>query len=422
MSRSGWDAASSPRCVRTHARPYARTRGRSGLAGLLALVLAAGCGAALPERAAVPVESVVLVPVTPGPVAPRASAPARPAASPTAVPALAAPVCARAVTMPLRAALAQTLMVGVRNPSRAQLRGLLGGSAPLGGLFMHGDSARVLTDGRLAAADRASVRPLIAADDEGGRVQRIEFAYSIPSAREQARTMSPAEVRALAERRGRALLRYGVTMDLAPTVDVSSQPDGAVIGDRSFSGDPKRVARYAGAFADGLRAAGVLPTLKHFPGHGRARGDSHLGAARTPRVGSLRAIDWSPYRALVGPGVAVMMGHLQVPGLSTRGLPASLDPALYRALRQEIGFTGLVVTDELASMRAIRDRYGVRAAVRRSIAAGADLALIIVPADRVRPLLADLMADVRAGRLPEQRVRTAAGQVLAAKGCPPATS
>ena len=320
--------------------------------------------------------------------------------------------------MPLGAALAQTLMVGVTSPSARQLRALLGGRAPAGGLFLHGDAARILTDGRLRAVDRAVVRPLVAADDEGGRVQRIEFAYALPSARQQARTMSAAEVRVAAEKRGRALARYGITMDLAPTVDVSTQPDGAVIGDRSFGADPRRVTAYARAFAAGLRAAGVLPALKHFPGHGRARGDSHLGAARTPDVRSLRAVDWRPYRALAGSGAAVMMGHLTVPGLSTRGLPASLDPAVYRALHDEIGFRGLVLTDELAGMRAIRDRFGTRQAVRRAIAAGADLGLVIIAPERVRPLLRALAADVRTGRLPEARVRAAADQVLAAKGCP----
>ena len=113
-----------------------------------------------------------------------------------------------------------------------------------------------------------------------------------------------------------------------------------------------------------------------------------------------------------------MMGHLQVPGLSTRGLPASLDPALYRVLRTEIGFGGLVLTDELASMRAIRDRFGLHEAVRRALAAGADLALFLARPEAAAPLVDRLVADVRSGRLPEARARAAAGRVLAAKGCP----
>ncbi len=322
-----------------------------------------------------------------------------------------------AATMPLKAAVAQTLMIGVKRPSRGELRDLTDPARSIGGLFLHGDGRKVLTDGRLAIAGRATLPPLVAADDEGGRVQRIAFAYSMPSAREQADTMSPAQVRKLAETRGRALREYGITMDLAPVIDVSDQRDGAVIGDRAYANRPGAVTRYAREFAAGLRAAGVMPALKHFPGHGRASGDSHLGKATTPRDGSLRAVDWAPYRDLAGPGVAVMMGHLRVPGLSTKGLPASVDPRLYKVLREEIGFTGLVVTDELAGMQAISDKFGLRESVRRAIGAGADLALFNAEPDRVGPLVRKLVADVRAGRLAETRVREAAGRVLAAKGC-----
>jgi beta-N-acetylhexosaminidase len=319
--------------------------------------------------------------------------------------------------MSVRAAVAQTLIVGVTSPSRAQLRELVRPGAAVGGIFLAGDGRRVLTDGRLAVAARAAIPPLVAADDEGGRVQRIAFASSIPSARTQAATMSPGQVRALAEKRGRALRRYGVTMDLAPVVDLGGRRAAPVIGDRAYSGRPQRVTRYAGAFAAGLRDAGVLPALKHFPGHGHARGDSHRGRATTPPAAELRRLDWAPYRDLAGPGMAVMMGHLQVPGLSTPGLPASVDPRLYRVLRGEVGFGGLVVTDELAGMQAIRGRFGLHDAVRRAIAAGADLALFNVPPERVAPLLRRLVADVRAGRLAEDRVREAAGRVLAVKGC-----
>lgn len=322
--------------------------------------------------------------------------------------------CAAADTLPLRAAVAQTLMLGVSTPSRAQLRTLTRGRAPLGGLFLHGDSAKVLTDGRLTVLRRAAIPPLVAADDEGGRVQRLKFHRDLPSAREQAR-MTPRQVREMAARRGISLARYGITMNLAPVVDLGGQKRGAVIGDRAYSTDPAKVARYAGAFAAGMAQAGVLPSLKHFPGHGRARGDSHAGQATTPGVDQLRAKDWVPFRDL-GPEVgSVMMGHLRVPGLSSPGLPASLDPRLYQVLRREIGFSGLVITDELAAMRAVRDRFGLREAVRRAIGAGADVALFFAKPSAIPGLVDSLLRDIRAGRLSEARVREAAARVLSSK-------
>ncbi len=324
------------------------------------------------------------------------------------------PACADPATMPLRAALAQTLMVGVAAPSRKELTLLA--ELGIGGVFLHGEGTKELTDGRLKRLAAASVRPLVSADDEGGRVQRIDaLAGSLRSARKQAQTLSPDEVRALARKRGERLLQYGITMDLAPVVDLGGS--NPAIGNRSYGSRPDTVTRYAGAFAAGLRDAGVMPTLKHFPGHGHAVGDSHEGEAVTPPVGSLRERDWEPFRALSATGVAVMMGHLTVPGLSTKGLPSSLDPAVYRVLRTEIGFSGLVVTDELSDMKAVRDRFGLREALRRALAAGADLALFFAEPDRVPKLLDKLQADIEHGRLAESRVREAAGRVLTAKKC-----
>lgn len=346
-----------------------------------------------------------LIALTPGPD----SDPARLSAAATP-----GPSCADPATMPVRAALAQVLMVGVAAPTRKEL-GLLA-RIGIGGVFLHGDGTRELTDGRLARLAAAAIPPLVSADDEGGRVQRISaLAGSMRSARKQAQTLTVDEVRELARKRGAKLLKYGITMDLAPVVDLGGS--NAAIGDRAYAGRPNKVTRYAGAFAAGLRDAGVLPTLKHFPGHGRAVGDSHQGQAVTPPVESLRTQDWAPYRRLGATGAAVMVGHLSVPGLSTGGLPSSLDPAVYRALRTEIGFTGLVVTDELSEMRAVRDRFGLREAIRRALAAGADQALFFADPARVPTLLDRLTVDVQRGRLPESRLREAAARVLAVKRC-----
>ncbi len=125
----------------------------------------------------------------------------------------------------------------------------------------------------------------------------------------------------------------GVTIDFAPVVDVTTESDDEVIGDRSFGSDPAQVTEFAGAYAQGLRDAGLLPVLKHFPGHGHASGDSHQGGVVTPPLADLQANDLVPYRTLTTQApVAVMVGHMQVPGL-TGSDPASLSPAAYGLLR-----------------------------------------------------------------------------------------
>ena len=135
----------------------------------------------------------------------------------------------------------------------------------------------------------------------------------------------------IALQRGQAMRKLGITIDFAPVVDVTDAPDDTVIGDRSFGADPTAVTEYAGAYARGLRDAGLLPVLKHFPGHGHGSGDSHTGGVVTPPLADLQNNDLIPYRTLTAQApVAVMVGHMQVPGL-TGSDPASLSPAAYDA-------------------------------------------------------------------------------------------
>jgi len=321
----------------------------------------------------------------------------------------------------LRERLAQLVMVGVQNAGEATA---VVRDHHVGGIFLHGSDTAVLNraviDGITA---QAPIAPFVAADEEGGRVQRIDDVHgSIPSAREMAATMTPEAVRALALERGRQMAALGLTMDLAPVVDVSSQADDEVIGDRSYSDDPNVAATYAGAFAEGLRQAGIYPVLKHFPGHGRAAGDSHTGTSITPPLEDLRAVDLVPYRELTGARrVGVMLGHLTVPGLTEPDTPATVSPAAVRLLRDEIGFDGLVMTDDLVGMTAITARYDLPQAVQASIAAGVDLALW-VSTERVGEVIDHLAASVGSGALSEARVNEAVRRVLVAKGVDPCAS
>ena len=318
----------------------------------------------------------------------------------------------------LRDRLAQLVMVGL-DPVDEVAADHAVAVDKVGAVFIGGNATHLLTGGRLDALRTKSALPLLTAvDEEGGRVQRIDaLDGSMPSARALAATMTPRQVTELARQRGEQLLARGVVMDLAPVVDVSAAAADTVVGDRSFSGDPAKVSTYAGAYAGGLRDAGVIPVLKHFPGHGRATGDSHRGLVRTPPLAALEAADLRPYTTLLSRGEpVVMLGHLDVPGL-TDGVPASLSPAAYRLLRENYRFTGVAMTDDLGAMRAVSDVYSLPDAVTKAIAAGADIALWSSPAP-AGPVLDRLERAVRDGELPERRVRDAVTHVLHLKiGC-----
>jgi beta-N-acetylhexosaminidase len=244
----------------------------------------------------------------------------------------------------------------------------------------------------------------VSVDEEGGRVSRLSSLIGpAPAARTLAQTQTPDEVYQLALSRGRQMRGLGITIDFAPVVDVSDQGANTVIGDRSFSNDPATVTTYAGAFARGLRDAGLLPVLKHFPGHGSGSGDSHTaGVVTTPPLDQLMESDLVPYRTLVAEGpVAVMMGHLEVPGL-TGNMPASLSAAAVNLLRSGgyggPGFNGPVFSDDLSSMAAVSSRFGVAEAVLRALQAGSDVALWITT-DEVPAVLDRLESAVDGGEL-----------------------
>jgi len=321
--------------------------------------------------------------------------------------------CRNLSQLPLRSRLRLLLMVGVRGDDPAEVEALLTPEQRPGGIFVRGRSA--LFEARVFTDREDDGLPLIVAlDDEGGRVQPLEGVLEdLPSAAAMA-TTSVAEVEALARDRGEQLVGLGINTVFAPVVDVGG---GAGIGDRSFGDTPEVVTAFAGAYARGLRSAGLLPVLKHFPGHGRASADSHDGPSTTPALDSLRALDLRPYEVLVAEGPAgVMIGHLDVPGLTPEGVPASLSPDAVGLLRAGYEFDGLVVTDDIAAMPAVRTRFTPPDAAERALAAGVDLVLLSQPAD-IEAVLDRLVDAVEQGRLPERRVASALERVGAAGGC-----
>jgi beta-N-acetylhexosaminidase len=322
--------------------------------------------------------------------------------------------------MSTRDKLAQLLMVGVTGAADARA---VVDNHHVGGIFIGSwTDLSMLSDGSLTdIAAAAGPLPLaVSVDEEGGRVSRLAgLIGSQPSPRVLAASHTPDEVYNIALARGQAMRRLGITIDFAPVVDVTNAPDDTVIGDRSFGADPTTVTDYAGAYARGLRDAGLLPVLKHFPGHGHGSGDTHTGSVVTPPLTDLQTNDLIPYRTLDAQApVGVMVGHIEVPGL-TGSDPASLSPAAYALLRSgDYGgpaFNGPVFTDDLSSMQAISDRFGVAEAALRGLQAGADTALWVTT-DEVPAVLDRLEKALAAGELTMPRVDASVLRMAAVKG------
>jgi beta-N-acetylhexosaminidase len=320
---------------------------------------------------------------------------------------------ATTAALPLRARLAMTLMVGVDGDDPDAAVALLDSPTRPGGLFVRRGTA--IWDERTLVNPLGDDLPLlVAVDDEGGRVQPMaDVVGELASAADLAGE-SVASLESTASGRAADLRGLGINVVLAPVVDVGS---AGGIGDRSFGDTSDVVTAKAGAYARGLRAGGVLPVLKHFPGQGHADADTHESPASVPELALLRTSDLAPYDALLGQDpVGVMVGHLDVPGLTEDGVPASLSPAAIGLLRSGYEFDGLVMTDDLAAMRAVRDRFDVPEAAERALAAGADVLLLAQPAE-VEPVLDRLEEAVSLGRIPTRRLDAALARVVEA-GCP----
>lgn len=215
---------------------------------------------------------------------------------------------------------------------------------------------------------------LIAADEEGGDVTRIEVDHgsSLPGSAALGAVGDIGLTGDLAVAHGKLLRAVGIDCGLAPVADVNSNPRNPVIGVRSFGSDARVVADQVAAYTVGLQRAAVLACTKHFPGHGDTSVDSHHGVPYLDTtLEQLRQRELVPFAAAIGAGTAaVMPGHLVVPEIDE--LPASISPRWIEILRDDMGFDGLIVTDAL-DMAAVAATYGVPGAAVLALQAGADL-------------------------------------------------
>lgn len=365
-----------------------------GLASALALALA-GCGSSDPSSDA---ERLPAPSTSTAEAAPEGTTTTAPAAEP----------------IPLREAVGQMIVTRYYgpDPTPTVLATLREGRA--GGIMLYADnvpSKRVIRRAvrQLVRATDAGghPRPLILIDQEGGDVKRLKSIPPDLSGAEMGAASSPAaEARRQGEKTGRALRGMGINVNLAPVADVAAR-SSTFLGKRSFSPSPAVVARAACGFVEGLQGEGVAAALKHFPGLGRAGdGDTDLGVVTVDASAEEIRTDLAAYERCGDDVDFVMLSSASYPGLD---IPrqAVLVPRTYALLR-ELGFRGLTVSDALDTPSfAGVDRPALQAA-----RAGLDVLLYSSGEDPARIAFYQLNADVRAGRLPRERVEQAARRVL----------
>ena len=334
--------------------------------------------------------------------------------------------------MTLEQKVGQMFMVGFGNPGdqpayeiNDQIRTLIQ-EKHVGGVILFGrnvespEQVRKLTGElqKLALSSPPGIPLLVAIDQEGGPIIRIREGVTLfPGNMALGATRDPNLAYEAGRIAGMELRAMGINMNLAPVVDLNNNARNPVIGVRSFGEDPSWVARMAEANIRGYHAGAVLTAVKHFPGHGDTAVDSHVDLPTIARDRKrLEEADLVPFRRAIAQGAdAVMSAHVTFPAFEPSGLPATLSRrVLTGLLRNELGFDGVIITDDM-EMGAIAKRFGSAKAAVRAIRAGADMVLVCHTLSVQKESIEAVTQAVRSGEISEERIDQSVRRILKLK-------
>ncbi len=301
----------------------------------------------------------------------------------------------------------------------------------IGGIIIFGrnvtnlaDLARLINDAQNAAISSEPGIPLfVATDQEGWPVFRLRNGATIfPSNMAVGATDSVTDAQLMASTMATEMKAVGINMNLAPVMDVNSNPANPIIGIRSFGSSPQLVSRLGKAMIETYQAQGIIATAKHFPGHGDTSLDSHLSLPTIAHdLARLEAVELAPFRAAISAGVdCIMTAHITVPALDPETYhPATLSPPILEGLlKRQMGFKGLIATDSLG-MRGLTDQYDVATAAALAFQAGADLLMFgddpgHDPSEQI-PAYQRVLELVENGTVPMSRLDDAGRRILLLK-------
>lgn len=293
-------------------------------------------------------------------------------------------------------------------------------SYPVGGIIYFGEniySEEQIRDMIRLSQEYARYPLFIGVDEEGGRVSRLS-GIGVTDAFDPMAVYGAqgdtARVREIGQTLGTQLGGVGFNIDFAPVADVVTNPNNTEIGDRSFSSDPQIAADMVAAMVKGLQDTGTISCLKHFPGHGSTEADSHEGLSVTNRtLEELRQTELIPFRAGIDAGVEmIMISHMSAPAITGDNTPCDLSPAIVTdLLREDLGFTGVVITDS-HEMGAITNEYGCGEAAVKAISAGCDI--VLMP-NNLGEAAEAVLAAVENGELTEARINDSVLRILTLK-------
>jgi beta-glucosidase-like glycosyl hydrolase/CubicO group peptidase (beta-lactamase class C family) len=262
--------------------------------------------------------------------------------------------------------------------------------------------------------NRTKVPLLYGMDAEWGTAMRLSDSERFPYLTTVGAANDPGLTRRLGRLMGEECMEMGIHMNFAPDADVNVENENPVIGFRAFGSDPAKVAAQTAAFVEGMEETPVLSCIKHFPGHGDTKMDSHIGLPTVAHsVAEFDKIDFPAFKQGITAGTsAVMVAHLKVPALDPSGTPSSLsEPVIKDYLRKKLKFNGLVVSDAL-NMGAVTSEFGPTEVVVKAYKAGCD---VLLYPESVGESIAKIAEEVKAGKIDLSEVNQHCERILRAK-------
>lgn len=325
--------------------------------------------------------------------------------------------------MTLEEKIGQMLLVGIDGTKLDTQAKRMIAEDKIGGIILYKDNisnlkgmVSLINDLKKSNAENP-VPLFMSVDQEGGKVSRMPDEYAaIPSNGSVGAANNSSAAGTMGKLLARELLSAGFNMDFAPVLDINSNPDNPVIGDRSFGNTADLVSRLGIAEMKGIAGEGVVPVVKHFPGHGDTSVDSHLELPVVNKTAAeLAKLEWQPFEAAIQENAdAVMVAHILFPELDA-DKPASLSRAIIgELLREEMGFQGVVITDDL-TMGAITEHYTLAAAAVDTVQAGSDILLVAHEYGNEQAVRKALLTSVKSGTIKESRIDESVYRILALK-------
>ena len=333
------------------------------------------------------------------------------------------PLAAQIAGMTLEAKIGQMLLVGIDGTKLDANAKRMIAEDEVGGIILYKDNIQnlssmvTLINDLKKSNDGNDVPLFMSVDQEGGKVSRMPAEYTaIPANSKVGATGNADAAGMMGWLLAREVLSAGFNMDFAPVLDINSNPDNPVIGERSFGSTADVVTRLGIAEMRGMSDEGAIPVIKHFPGHGDTAVDSHLELPVVNKTAAqLAKLEWLPFQAAIKEKAdAVMVAHILYPKLDPEK-PASLSKTIISGLlRDQMGFGGVVITDDL-TMGAITEHYTLPAAAVDTVLAGSDILLVAHEYANEQAVRKALLNSVKKGKITESRIDESVYRILKLK-------